>query len=681
MNRKFKEYLFQKHILVSEGREANTFETLFALANLFNISVKEGRELAAKEMISVASCMLGVRVPDPFYRGFPGSVRELTKDQLLFDQLVHYSVTYGFGNFSEAGHSIFEQTFERMAFRENCEIREFVIITEAEAVKRMAEYVEGMLASTRPLSDHQFDLICDYISEYKYNVSECASKNTAARFLVRLRSLKFARFLMLSDVIKVVDELAFSCYGTEKLNELNLKNRDRKLISGLIDELFAYSRCDLENCYEKKAIWCGLLHHIHYKAKCERAKEFLNAMRGKGNRSAYSAFEKAMDKGDIPSAVRILAEKKGSGALLRNLDYIVSRVEKPEDLSFVLESIGTKNNIILMQLFLNYTKDRQFEKRFGRSFRFVKHGTMRIHEETQEEMARRRSALTLGQYRSVSIFMEENLRKNLKGKLKKVYVDEGMKKIALPLQESASQGGFGVLSKGSRIAVPEGKKIRAFTYWEKVDDIDLSVIGMTADGRSKEFSWRTMAGSQSEAITYSGDETSGYNGGSEFFDIDVAGFMKQYPDTRYLIFCNNVFTGSDFDQCYCKAGFMIRDILDSGQIYEPRTVQTSYRINCPSTFAYLFGMDLEKREMVWLNVGRAGKTTVAGESSLIFLMDYFNITDVMNVYRFFEFMAEEMVKSPLEADIIVSDRTDIDAVDKEVIRSYDHEKLLSLMNS
>ncbi|MBP5607831.1 MAG: hypothetical protein J6X66_06135, partial [Lachnospiraceae bacterium] len=519
------------------------------------------------------------------------------------------------------------------------------------------------------------------ITEYKYNVSKCASKNTAARFIVRLRSLKFARFLMLSDVIKVLDELAFCCYGTEKLNELNLKNRDRKLISGLIDELFAYSRCDLENCYEKKAIWCGLLHHIHYKAKCERAKEFLNAMRGKGNRSAYSAFEKAMDKGDLRSAVRILAEKKGSGALLRNLDYIVSRIEKPEDLSFVLESIGTKNNIILMQLLLNYTKDRQFEKRFGRSFRFVKHGTMRIHDETEEEMARRRSVLTLGQYRSISIFMEENLRKNLKGKLKKVYVDEGMKKIALPLQESASVGGFGVLSKGSRIPVPDGKKIRAFTYWEKVDDIDLSVIGMTADGRAKEFSWRTMADSQSEAITYSGDETSGYNGGSEFFDIDVAGFMKQYPDIRYLIFCNNVFTGSDFADCFCKAGFMIRDILDSGQIYEPKTVQTSYLVNCPSTFAYLFGLDLEKREMVWLNVGRAGKTTIAGESSLIFLMDYFNITDVMNVYRFFEYMAEEMVKNPLEADIIVSDRTDIDAVDKEVIRSYDHEKLLSLMNS
>ncbi|MBP5608880.1 MAG: hypothetical protein J6X66_11540, partial [Lachnospiraceae bacterium] len=162
MNREFKDYLFQKHILVSEGREQHTFETLFALANLFNISVKNNRELATQEMISVASSMLGVRVPDPFYRGFPGSVRELSKDQLLFDQMVHYSVTYGFGNFSEAGHSMFEQTFERMAFRENCEIREFEIITEAEAVKRMAEYVEGMLASTRPLSDHQFDLICDY---------------------------------------------------------------------------------------------------------------------------------------------------------------------------------------------------------------------------------------------------------------------------------------------------------------------------------------------------------------------------------------------------------------------------------------------------------------------------------------------------------------------------------------
>ena len=136
------------------------------------------------------------------------------------------------------------------------------------------------------------------------------------------------------------------------------------------------------------------------------------------------------------------------------------------------------------------------------------------------------------------------------------YVNEypDMKNYALPLAESTSQGGFGVLARGSHIHIGERKKIRAFTYWEKVDDIDLSVLGLTEDGRQKEFSWRTMAERQSEAITYSGDQTAGFNGGSEYFDIDTAVFRKQYPRVRYLVFCNNVYSGINFDQCLCRAG-------------------------------------------------------------------------------------------------------------------------------
>ena len=658
MERIFQKYLFEKHILVcnTDQEESHIFETLFALANLFGISVTSGKELVQEHMISLASDMLGVKVPEPFYKGFPQSVRELSQDQLLFDQLVHYTVTYGYGHFAEAGHSLFEETFHKMAFQEKCEIKEFEIITETEAIKRLGEYAENLLASTRPLNDSQFALVRDYIKTYRYPVKQCASKHTAVRLLISLRSLRFARFLMLSDVIKVVEELY--TYGSGDLRKLNLRNQDRKLITELMNELFAYSHCDLINCYEKKALWCGLLHHIHYQPKCEQAREFVEAMRSKGNKSVYSAFEMAMSEGDIRRAVEVLKKGKGAGALLRNLNYIVSRIEKPEDLTFTLESIDTKNNIILLQLLLNYAKGQDTVKQPGRSFRFVKHGTMRVHMETEEEITRRKSVLSMGQNAAISGFVEEKLRNNLKGKLGKVYVEEEMKKIALPLQESASQGGFGVLTKGSRIPIPEGKKIRAFTYWEKVNDIDLSVIGITSNGSQREFSWRTMAAHQSEALTFSGDETSGYHGGSEYFDIDLAAFQKLFPDIRYLIFCDNVFSGSNFDKCFCKAGFMMRDLLDSGEIYEPKTVQTAFRIDCPSTFAYLFGVDLRSREMIWLNVSRTGNTIVAGETKMTFLLDYFHTTNVMNVHRFFEMAAIELVSDPAEANLIVSDRAE-----------------------
>ena len=698
MKKIFKEYLFQKHMFVCENVEAglaeneepHVFETLFSLANLFGINITEGKELAQKGMIEFASEMLGKNVPAPFYQGFPESVRQLSADQLLFDQLVHYTVTYGFGHFSEPGHSLFEETFERMAFKENVEVKEFVIVEEAAAVKLLAEYVENLLASSRPLSDLQFEMICDYIQTYHYKVQQCASKNTLVRLMVQLRDLRFARFLNLSDVIKVLDEINFVGYGNEELKKLNLRNQDRKFLTSVIDELFAISHVDVITCYEKKDVWCGLLHHLHYQPKCDKAREFLADMRTKGNKSVYASFERLMNAGNIRGAVTTLKEGKGSGALLRNLDYIISRIEEPEDLNFVLQNLETKNNVMLLQLLLHYAGERKGEGH-GRAFRFVRHNTMRVHAELPKEVKRRKSMISRGQSAMVARFVEENLRKNLSGKLGKVYVSEDMKKIALPLQESTAQGGIGVLAKGSRIPIPEGKKIRAFTYWEKVNDIDLSVVGMDEEGLQTEFSWRTMAMKQSDAITFSGDETSGYNGGSEYFDIDLEKFHELYPAIKKLIFCDNVFSGVNFETCFCKAGFMMRDILDSGGIYMPKTVQSAFRVNCPGMFAYLFGIDLEKREFVWLNLSRDAHVTVAGTTSLAFLLDYFDVTEKMNVYRFFELMATELVTDPKEADIVVTDdwsvwekatedEKDDDEHKKEWIQSFDFERFLALMN-
>ena len=76
------------------------------------------------------------------------------------------------------------------------------------------------------------------------------------------------------------------------------------------------------------------------------------------------------------------------------------------------------------------------------------------------------------------------------------------------------------------------------------------------------------------------------------------------------------------------------------------------------------------------------------------LMDYFDVAKVMNVYRFFEMMATELVTDPKEADIVVTDdravwekATEDEAglgnvaeAQKEWIRSFDFERFLALMN-
>ncbi|MBR4760488.1 MAG: hypothetical protein IK078_10140 [Lachnospiraceae bacterium] len=682
VSQKHPEFVFQSDACDDIVRVDETgrlqFETIYALANLFGIRIRSGHKLVQPYMIKELNKRIRIPVPEPFYKGFPASVRKLSSDQLLFDQLVHYAITYGFGDFSNPGHSLFEEQFERTAFQENTTTIDMDVISEDEAILQLKEMVGNLLSGTRPLSSPNFELICAFLEDYDFVPEQIASKNTLVNLLLKTRSASLLDHMMLSDVIRLVDELNYYQYGNKNIKKLNLKNQDRKWITSIIDRLIATGKCDIRTCCEKKQRWNGLLHHIHYHASTPEGQQFVNIIRGKENLSVYSAFEKAMSEKNISAALEALKTGKGSGAVLRNLNYIISRSETMEDFQQILDSMETKNVIVLIQLLLQYASYQG--SAMPRTFLFTKYNLLKSHTETPEEQAKRRSALSEGQVKMLAAKIRENLQKILAGRLGCVYIDPAMKNYALPISESTAQSGYGVLPKGSKIKLPEAKKLRAFTYWEKVDDIDLSVFGIDERGAREEFSWRTMAGKQSDAITYSGDETSGFNGGSEFFDIDMEKFRAKYPGIRYLVFCDNVFTRKNFDQCFCKAGYMTRDLEDSGQIYEPKTVKSSFMINADSTYAYLFGIDLNTNELVWLNLALEDKVHVAGDREMDFLLRYFHVTEAINMYSFFEMMATSLTDDLSKADVIVTDKAIETATDAEVIREYDFEKMIALLN-
>ena len=678
MNQLFTDYLFSKGYFVSEKNETeNQAETVVSLAELFSIEIVAGYDKADVEMIRIASRNLGEHVPRPFYEGFPESVFKMSAIELFLDQLIHYTQTYGWGRFDEPGHPVFEGEIKRKVFGEDVTPKKYKIISKDEAVVIIEEAVNAFLDSTRPLNEDQYNLVFEYVSgDYGYTVSRCGCKDTVIRLLLDTHRIDLASLITLSDVIRLVEQLNHDTYKSDTINKLNLKNQDRKFIIKVLNYIFKNGRCDIINCFEKKKQWAGLLHHIHYRPINKKAEEFVREMRGKDNRSVYSSFEAALQSGDIRKAVKVLESGKGSASVLRNLNYILSRCETSEDVLSVLDAAHTENKIVLIQLLIQY---KSYQGTGARTFKFTKFNKMRVHRETAAEIAKRKSAIPEALIPEICENLENNLRTACQGSLAKVYIDEDMKRVALPLQENTSMGGVGVLPKGTRLPIPEGKKIRAFTYWELVDDIDLSVFAILKDGRREEFSWRTMSARQSSAVTFSGDQTSGYYGGSEYFDIDIDKFKELFPDAEYLVFCNNVFSNSRFSKCFCKAGYMLRDKINSGEVYEPKTVSSAFMITCDSRFAYLFGVDLNKREFIWLNVSRDSNLAVAGLSEMDFLLDYMHVTDVINLYNFAEMLATEVVDDPAAADVIFSDKEEIVREGAEVIRSCDFEKVLALM--
>jgi hypothetical protein len=685
MRESFDDFLFAKGLFAGTGEQEHAPEALVALAKKFNIRIVSNPGWATIGMARIAARNLGVDVPTPFYEGFPDSVLFMPYEAQVFDRLLHYARTYGLGDFSRPGHSVFEDEVIRKCFDEDVEVREFSIISEKEAVALLTGTVDSLFASSRPLNDKQYGLVRAFVEEFGYKVAMCNCKDTIVRLLLDTRDVSLARLLKLSDVIRLVEWLQFLDYDSKDIKKLNLRNRDRKFLTAVINQRFEDGDVDVRTCLEKKKLWKGLLHHLHYKPVNDTAAQFLNDIRNNEARSVYSEFERLVNEGDARTgtrdAVDVLRAEKGTGAVLRHLDYLLSMSYPFGDIDYIIDQIVSDNKIMLIQLLYHYGNG---VSRAPRTFKFQKLGMMRVHQESDGKTVKRHSFVNKDIAMRVSLRVLSELERACKGTLGKVYVDEGMKRIGLPLQEGTSMGGVGTLPRGSRLPIPDGKKIRAFTYWERVDDIDLSAFALGEDGQRIEFSWRTVLvgdeGTKGEPIVFSGDQTSGYNGGSEFFDVDLEMFKAWFPDKRYLVFCDNVYSGSPFTACMCKAGYMMRDIEDSGEVFEPATVKSSFAITCASTFAYLFAIDIETREIVWLNVARDSRQRVAGETLMGFLKDYLEATDIINLFDFARMLATEVVDNPAEADVVFSDKDESLREGAELIRSHDMERIIELLN-
>ena len=718
----FEDYLFAQGYFVAEDSDTKAHDenqdevvtsTLVALWHYARIRITANHELASPHMLRVAQRNLGLSVPEPFYRGFPATVRAIEPTERLFDQLLHYYRTYWLGDFSQAGHSVFEARYERLAFDENVVPKEVAIVTRAESEELLKRATEGFLASTRPLNAVNQELVTAFLGSHPaFSVEQCACKDTAIRLLLETGNLELVRFIELPDVIRLVEWLHEMRYQDLKLvrgeyhtglsiveyapvsqmRKLNLRNCDRKLVMAVLDQLFARGNVCSDPCLEKRRIWNGLLHHLHYRPKCTEAEEFCAAIRGKGRRSVYSAMERCLAAGDVRGATDALLAGKGPGAVLRHLDHLLSRIDATrasdcveEDVAYVLRACNSSNRIILVQLLMKYGSRAYLpsgEK--GRNFTFVHLGQLRKHHETDEECARRRSALSVEMSRRVETWLRDQLSRACGSSLGKVYIEDGLRCAAVPLQEGASMGGFGTLPRGTRIPLPEGKKVRAFTYWEKVDDIDLSCFALYDHGGTREFSWRTAADAISDALVFSGDQTSGYHGGSEYFDVEPLALAKEGgPKCHYLVFCNNVYSGGTFDRCVCRAGYMLRDIDDSGEVFEPATVQSSFVVNCASRAAYLFALDLQEPAFIWLNLGERSMQNIAGEGDVQFLLKYVHATDVFSVYDLATLLASKVVRVPAEADVVFADASAEELglrSGQELIRPRNAARLLELLN-
>lgn len=637
MEELFKDFLFTKNYLVAGGDNSNEEESALlctALMAKYGYNVVKGNNLITRDVFTYVASKVDEEPVEPFYRGFPESVEKLCPEEFLFDQLFSYYKSYGLGDFSEEQHSVLEEPVKRLTLLKSFTVKNVVVLTETEAREILIQAVKDLCKGSRPLSTSQYDVVYAFVKEYNI-LPEIKSSNTTIKLLLDTKNIYLSDNLNISEFPKIVEELNYTTYKNTNIKKLNLKNQDRKFLKSILSRMLSLAEnADMYQCIEKRSVWKGILHHLHFTDNKLQSSIYADYIQ-----SHSGHFQELIDSDQITSAIRYLKRTKGSSAVMRNADYILSRCEglstitKLEVMDILEEVAANSNNIVLLQMLNHYTT---FDRGI-RSYSFTKFNLKKSHTQTREEWKTSKTKeLTSQDITDMKDILLNALYDHLRGvDVGKVYIDPVFRKVALPLDMAASNSGVGSLPSGSRIAIPEGAIVRAFTYWEKVNDIDLSAMLYDEDMNvAGEFSWRSYAsnGAASSGFIFSGDQTCGYKGGSEYFDFNLETIQKRNPMARYIVLNDNVFSRVNFSDCYCKAGFMLRDKFNSGEAFEPKTVQTSYLVNAQSTFCHLFAIDIKTRELVWLNINKNSSAAVGGTESGSYLKKYMTIAESLNIY-------------------------------------------------
>ena len=112
---------------------------------------------------------------------------------------------------------------------------------------------------------------------------------------------------------------------------------------------------------------------------------------------------------------------------------------------------------------------------------------------------------------------------------------------------------------------------------------------------------------------HSGDITYAPEGASEFIDIDIDSAAKL--GARYVIMNVYVYSGPNFDEHeVCYAGWMTREKVQSGEVYEPKTVQQKVDLTAKSRNAIPVVFDLVERKAIWTDLSTSRRSFDGGNN-------------------------------------------------------------------
>lgn len=627
------------------------------------------------------------RVYNPMYPNFPESVMEKDDFELYFNAIVHY---WSFGTLLP-----YEEKKERVPLFNTAKVK----VLEAGSFDDLNDIFNNFCASKTSLSKSDVDDMVFILNSAKVTLPDEIpfKENTACicRLLVDTGvdtdgSLCRKYIKTATDVLRLVTAMSDGDVSlAENTKFRNLKRSERRIIMNLLAG--CGNAAEDMSRYAGRWIRVGEKLHPGEFVKNERYTKVVQAfgiIRNDGKVQSFAGrVDAAVASGDVNTVVSLL--KKRPGEFARRIDFLLRTFNKDADRTVVIMGFASVakdvSSTVLLQVrehFINKLDSSDNMRVFfpkgnlARSYYVKNNKTKTIPEDVMKMV------IAVCESALVNIYGNREF-------LGKVYIDEALKDYTVPFSLRNAGKTMTAVSRGSRIAIDDSAKIiRPFIWWtntkDDIIDVDLSVAVFADDWNCLEHVSYSNLKSSRFGICHSGDITNGGpvdgEGVAEFIDLDIEKALS--AGARYAVFNVYNFSDENFSKMeHAAFGFMTRNDMKSGEIFEPSTVKQRMDLASATTTCIPVIFDLKERVFVWCDMAltadhvRAGFGGINVESNLpsvVVTCKAMVHVKKPNLYDLFTFNAKArgvIIDNPDEADIRfgLDDNCDVKPSDIDVI--------------
>lgn len=645
----------------------------------------------------------------PMYADFPKGVMDAHFSELYINAMVHYwsdGILYPKNHrkrvndrlplFDETKVKVLQLGSEadvRQIFDNICTSRTSISRTDREDVAYLFETENMKLPDNIPHKENAAYISALYLQ-----------KNPLARVSGLRKYIKTA-----TDVLRLVTAMSDGDVSlAENTRYKSFTRRQRRMIMELL------SGCpNIEgDMLRYKERWIRIGERIHpsefdcsrYTLEYDRAINAFDKLRNNRKIETFAGkVEFDLAYGEYESALAELVKRPGE--LARRLDQLLRVAHKESvirSFASVAEKVSTPVLLQVREHFLHRAEHADVRVFFPKGSLAKCHSERNNLPDIDEKYCQ--EVIRICENALVKIYGQRE-------PMGKVYLSEDYRNYVVPFSQRSASKAMKTIVRGSRLPMDsQTNAVRAFIWWTNMDkcdfesydsgriDIDLSAAIFDENWNYMEHVSYTNLKSAKYKACHSGDIVNGGpvdgDGVSEFLDVDVDSVVR--CGARYVVYQVYSFTCQTYaDMPHAMFGWMERADVDSGEIYEPKTVEQKLDLTADSMVCIPVIFDCVKREFIWcdMNMSLSGihaniggnnlESNLSGVAAVCYSMVNVKKPDLYDLIALNVMGRGVLVDNREDADIVfdtelyLNNDTVENERDKMVITPYDTELFMS----